>query len=109
MAGEEGDGAAQETDDRCCFFVGQDLGVGEPAVVVDRDMDELPASLVGAAVMTCARDPAGNAMPGASDPAPLLHVDVDELAPPGAPLADRPPGPPPAPLSPTRPAPEPPD
>ena len=41
----EGNGAAKETNDGCCFLVAEDLCIGEPAVVVDRDVNVLPALL----------------------------------------------------------------
>ena len=43
VAAVEGDGAAEEADRGCGFLVGEDLGVGEPAVVVDGDVDVLLA------------------------------------------------------------------
>ena len=38
-----GDGAAEEADRGGRFLVGEHLDVGEPAVVVDADVDVLPA------------------------------------------------------------------
>jgi len=43
VASEEGDGAAQEAGGGRCFLVGQHLGVGQAAVIVDGDVDELIA------------------------------------------------------------------
>ena len=43
VAGEEGERAREEADGGGRFLVGQDFGVGESAVVVDRDVDVLPA------------------------------------------------------------------
>jgi hypothetical protein len=80
---------ALEEANRCLrFLIGQHLGVRHPAVVVDRDMDELPADGVA--------DPAGSVgvlgvvgrvthaadalARTTDDPAELLHVDMDELA-----------------------------
>ena len=49
VAAVEGDGAAQEAGSGGCLLVVEDLGVGEAAVVVDGDMNELPAGDAGAA------------------------------------------------------------
>src|SRR5262245_19079443 len=77
VAAVEGDCTAKEADCGRCFLVAEDLGVGETAVVVDRDVDELPPFLaLVAAVMASAGDP----VPGPVDPAELLDVDVEELA-----------------------------
>src|SRR5919108_3836895 len=48
VATEEGERPAQEADRRHGLLVRQDLGVGEAAVVVDRDVHELPADRVPA-------------------------------------------------------------
>jgi hypothetical protein len=48
VAGEEGERAAEEADRCRGFLVGEDFDVGEPAVVVDRDVDELVADGVAA-------------------------------------------------------------
>jgi hypothetical protein len=84
---EEGDRPAQEADRCCRLLVSEHLGVGEPAAVVDRDVDEVPANrfaladvgidAVEASVALEARDPLAGA---AMDPAELLDVDMDELA-----------------------------
>jgi hypothetical protein len=87
VAREEGSGAAQEGDGGGRFLVTKHLGVGESAVVVDRDVDVFPADgraampvFVGEGwlvVVAAAADP----FPGATlDPAELLDVDVHELA-----------------------------
>jgi len=88
VAAVEGDRAVQERDRGCCFLVSEDLGVGEAAVVVDADVDELPADRaavaaggVSAARPVAARRASTNAFAGAArDPAELFDVDVDELA-----------------------------
>src|SRR5262249_32960604 len=78
------------------FLVGEDLGVGEPAVVVDRDVDVFVADavphlarLVGVfrvVVLAAAADaPAGAPL----DAAELLDVEMDELAGAGALVAER--------------------
>jgi hypothetical protein len=77
VAAIEGDRATEEADCGRCFLVAKDLGVGEAAVVVDRDVDVLPAFLALVASVVAA---AGHSVSGAVDPAELLHVDVDQLA-----------------------------
>ncbi len=77
MLGEPGDRSFQERDAGGAFLVGEDLDVGEAAGVVDRDVDVLPAGLVGAPVALAA---AGDSMTGTFEPAELLDVDVDQLA-----------------------------
>jgi hypothetical protein len=52
-----------------------DGGEAEPRVVVNRDVQVLPASTVGSL-----RAIVGHAMPGPDDPAQLLDVDMHELA-----------------------------
>ena len=44
VAPVEGDCAAEEADGGGGLLVGEDFGVGEAAVVVDRDVDVLPAA-----------------------------------------------------------------
>jgi hypothetical protein len=86
VAGEEVDRPPEEAGRRDCLLVDQHLGVGEAAVVVDRDVDELPAGVADAAAIGgvgvggLAAPVAGDAMAGAQDSAELLDVDVDELA-----------------------------
>jgi hypothetical protein len=41
VASVKGESAVQESGGCCCFLVGEDLGVGKPAVVVDSDVDVL--------------------------------------------------------------------
>src|SRR5438067_4730328 len=53
VAAKESDSAAEEADDRHRFLVAQDLGVGEPAVIVC-DVDELPAQVEGPPMVTAA-------------------------------------------------------
>jgi hypothetical protein len=82
VAGKEGEGAAEEPDRGGCLFVGEDLGVGEAAVVVDGDVDELPAGLaaqppggveVAAGVVL---EPAVDAMAGAAGDATQLLTSM---------------------------------
>ncbi len=92
VAVEEGDRSLQESDRGRGLFVGEHFGVGEPAEVVDGDVDELPAdraapaaAAVGAPWPIAAGNPAADAFAGAAlDPAELFGVDVDELAGAGA-------------------------
>jgi len=84
----EGDGAVEEADRRPCLLVGQYLGVGETAVVVDRHVHVLPADRlaldaggVEPSAVRVALDASGHALAGAAlDPAQLLDVEMDELA-----------------------------
>ena len=83
-----GDGATEEAGRGRRAFVCEDFGVGEPGVVVDGDVDELPAcqatAAAGPVIATrpaFAGQAAADALAGAAlDPAQLLDVDVDELA-----------------------------
>src|SRR5690348_14053981 len=62
VAAVESERAAQKTGCRCRSFVGEHLRVGEAAVVVDSDVDVLPALLALVATVAAV---AGNAMAGA--------------------------------------------
>src|SRR6266566_5266565 len=95
----EGDCAAKEADRRDGFLVGEDLGVGEAAVVVDADVHALEADRVAADTVTVgvARIVSRPALASEGafagtgfDPAEPLDVDVDELARSRALVADRP-------------------
>src|SRR5436190_3954487 len=77
VAAVEGDGTAKEADRCRRFLVAEDLGVGEATVVVDRDVDVLPAFLALIAPVVAA---AGDSVTGPVDPTQLLDVDVEELA-----------------------------
>src|SRR5262249_54082499 len=71
---EEGVGAA-------LLLVGHDLGEGDARVVVDGDMDELPAEpFAPCSPIALPSAIAGDAVADAIDPAELLDVDVDHLA-----------------------------
>jgi hypothetical protein len=72
-----GRGAFQETRRGLLALVGQDLDGGEPRVVVDADMDEVPANSPTAAVSGA---PAGHAMAGTAESAQLLDVEMEQLA-----------------------------
>jgi hypothetical protein len=86
---EEGKCAAQEASRCCRAFVGEHLGVSESAVVIDGDVDVLPAdqaaSAAGAVVAAWppfARQAAADAFTGtAFDAAELLDVDMHERSP----------------------------
>jgi len=75
LALEPAQGTDQEAGDRLALFVRQDLDVGEPRGVVDRDVDEFPASPLALAAPI-----AGDAMADAAEADELLDVEVDELA-----------------------------
>src|SRR5512135_707905 len=87
----------EEANGGCGFLVGEDFGVGEAAVVVDGDVDVLPADALmafagfvgvgGVVVLLSAIAPALAC--SSLDPAELLDVEVDELARSGVLVADR--------------------
>src|SRR5512134_754895 len=72
-----GDGGLQEGNGAFLAFGGHDLSDGNPGVVVDADMHELPAD---AACPALTGSIAGDAVPDPVEAAQLLDVDVDELA-----------------------------
>src|SRR4051812_1100485 len=65
-------------------LVGEHFGVGEPTVVVDREVDELPTGSRTACPLRCVlawpRPVAAHAVARLEDPAELLDVDVNQLA-----------------------------
>jgi hypothetical protein len=73
----EAGGPDEEASGGCCFLVGEHFGVGEAAVVVNGDVDVLPAFLALVAPVVAA---AGYSVSRAVDPAELLDVEMDELA-----------------------------
>jgi hypothetical protein len=73
---EEGDGAG-------LALVGENLAVGEPCGIVDRDVQDFPAAMAAGPGAI-----AGDAVADAVDPAELLGVDVEQLAGAGALVAD---------------------
>jgi hypothetical protein len=87
VAPEEHERPTQEADRGGCLLVAQHLGVGQPAGVVDRDVDELPAGglaavavAVGEGALVVAAQTIADALARpALDPAELLDVDVHEL------------------------------
>jgi hypothetical protein len=70
-----GQGRRQEGDRALLLLVGQDLAEGDAGIVVDADVDELPAA---AARAGDAGALAGDAVAGSVEAAKLLDVDVDE-------------------------------
>jgi hypothetical protein len=65
----------EEVEGGAGCFVGVEGGVGEPCVVVDADVEVVPAGLAAAAA-----EQAGVGVAGAFDAAEFFDVDVDELA-----------------------------
>ena len=65
---EEGDGARGG-------FVGEELGEGEAGVVVDGDVEVLPAGAADVIALAVA----GDAVAGAHDAGELLDVEVEEF------------------------------
>ena len=57
VLGIEGDGGAQKGDGGCALLVGQDAGECEAGVIVDGDMQSLPAGELSAATPTASRTP----------------------------------------------------
>src|SRR5439155_23336489 len=95
VATVERDRTSEEGGRGDCFLVGSYFGVGEAAVVVDGDVDVLPAGeqtvfprcVATSAVVVVAA--AADALAGTVfDSAELLDVNVDELARPRALVAD---------------------
>ena len=86
----------EESDRRCRFLVGEHLGVGQAAVVVDGDVDVLPASNaavvavgVASARLAGVGEPEADTLARTADATELLDVDVHELARPRALVALR--------------------
>ena len=83
MRGVEADELVEEAKRRVGRLVGIDGCEAEAGVVVDRDVQVLPAGTVGSS-----RAITGDSMAGPYDPAQLLDVDVHELTWTGALVAD---------------------
>jgi hypothetical protein len=81
VAGVEAPGTAQEARRRAGRLVGQLLGIGEPAVVIDRDVDPVPADTPEPALHPDVVDAVAAT---GTDPAQHLRVEMDELARPSA-------------------------
>ena len=91
VGGEVVDGAGQERRAGRALLVGQDLGVGQPGVVVDQRVDVVeadPGSRSGRRSAPCCAA-VGPPAAAVGDPAELLDVHVDQLAGPVAFVADR--------------------
>ena len=73
----EGDRAAQEGDGRRGRLVGEYLGIGEPAVVVDRDVDVLPTDTALSRPASWAAS--GDAMARLAESSETFDVDVHEF------------------------------
>ncbi len=76
-AGVVGDGRFQEGGGAVGGLVGQDLAEGHAGVIVDADVDELPAD---AAAVALSGSVAGHAVAGLFETAELLDVEVDHFA-----------------------------
>src|SRR4051794_24688972 len=79
LAGEEGECTLDEADDGAGAFIAVQFGVGEPGMVVDDGVHELPAdaqALVGAGPVASARD----GVAGSAEAAEALAVDVEQIA-----------------------------
>ena len=77
--GEEAAARVEERRAGRGFLVGQDLGVGQPGVVVDSGVDVVEPDLcwLAAGRWSAAVDPPPAAV---GDAAELLHIDVDQIA-----------------------------
>jgi hypothetical protein len=84
VGGVELQRSSQERDCRWTLLVSEDLGVGQAAVIIDRDVHELPASQPDRFAVAASARPAaaigGNPMARFQDSSQLLDVDVDQLA-----------------------------
>ena len=93
VAAVEGDGSTEEAGRCRGRLIGEDFGVCEAAVVVDRDVHVLPAgdpalaAVDAGLALRCAA--AADPVADAADPAEFLDVNVDELARPRSLVADR--------------------
>src|ERR1700692_4097164 len=76
-----GEGGLEEAGGASLLLVGHDLGEGDAGVVVDGDMDELPAEpFAPCPPVALPSAVAGDAMTDSIDPAELLDVEVDHPA-----------------------------
>jgi hypothetical protein len=76
VAGEPGRGPEQEVGAGRALLVGQNLGVGQPGVVVDGGVDVVVADPSAAGLLAAAVDAPAAA---GRDPAELLDVEVDQV------------------------------
>jgi hypothetical protein len=90
VAGEVGRGSGEERRAGGAFLIGQDLGVGQSAVVVDQRMDVIEPELRSAISGEFSPRAAVGSPAAAVGNAPeLLDVHVDQLSRPLAFVADR--------------------
>src|SRR6185295_14549744 len=76
-----GQSGLEEGGSTAFLLIGHDLGEGDARVVVDGDMDELPAEPFAArSPIALPSAIAGDAVANAIDPAELLDIEVDHLA-----------------------------
>jgi hypothetical protein len=73
---EEGESGVEEGDGAGGRFIREELGEGQAAVVVDGDVEELPAGPADMIALTIASD----AVAGAFDAGQLLDVEVEEFS-----------------------------
>ena len=74
VIGREAPGSLEEAGRRSRCFIGELLRVGQPAVVVDREVDPVPAD----PAMPIDLDASDPAAASGSDPAEHLGVEVDD-------------------------------
>lgn len=73
---EEGERGVEEGDGTVSSFVREELSEGEAGVIVDGDVEELPAGPARVVVLAITSD----AMAGARDARELFDVEMDEIA-----------------------------
>src|SRR4051794_3171621 len=78
VAGVEGGGAGEEAGAGGALLIAEDLGVGQPGVVIDGGVDVVIAQAAGRAGSGAAAVGAPAATVG--DAPELLHIDVDQGA-----------------------------
>ena len=76
VSGKESEGGMEEGDGTLGGFIGEELGKGEAGMVVDGDVQELPARAWGVIVLAVA----GDAVTCAHDPGELLDVEMRSAA-----------------------------
>ena len=77
MAAEEAQRVEQEAQARAALLIGQDLGIGQPGMVVDGQVQVFPADPPGLGPIGSIT---GDAMACSLEAAELLGIDVDQLA-----------------------------
>ena len=73
---KEGESGVEEGDGALGGFIGEELGEGQAAVIVDGDVEIFPPGAAGVIVLAVA----GDAVAGARDAGELLDVEVEEFA-----------------------------